>query len=371
MPTAYEAWIDRWKGVLIFLVVLGHVVGGGYHLASATVQPSLKLIYKTIYFFHMPAFFLVAGYTFRDMQGKRYLLRKIRRLIVPYFAFGIASVVVYAFTADIANASFSAYATTGRYAGQSASVAVNWIRPLVSLLHGGGWPDGEGFRSNSVLWFLPCMFSTMMIFRLVFRLGGVALVVAAFSSLTLDWACVIPPGLPWGLSKVAGYLPYVILGNGLARVGWMHHDIRGKGRLGSAILLLSVVYFVVSAFSPDPTVMRDAWRGHLALYLFGFVGCLMSAGIAKVTGGRFLMALGASSLGIMLLHKFLVLGAELKLSAVRLLISRSTASAIAVSIGLSLVVSVLCLVLVIPIRKFMPWALGERSDELFRSDRTP
>lgn len=83
------------------------------------------------------------------------------------------------------------------------------------------------------------------------------------------------------------------------------------------------------------------------------------------------MALGASSLGIMLLHKFLVLGAELKLSVVRLLISRSTASAIAVSMGLSLVVSVLCLVLVIPIRKFMPWALGERNDELFRSDRTP
>ena len=29
-----KAWIDRWKGLLILLVVFGHAVGGGGNLAS-------------------------------------------------------------------------------------------------------------------------------------------------------------------------------------------------------------------------------------------------------------------------------------------------------------------------------------------------
>lgn len=361
MSAAHEEWIDRWKGILIFLVVLGHVVGGGYHLADATAQPILKLMYKTIYFFHMPAFFFVAGYTFHDVQGRQYLTRKLYRLVVPYFAFGLASTAVYAFAADMAHAAFSAHATTTRYDGRMAAAVANWGMSLMSLLQGGGWPDGEGFRCNSVLWFLPCMFCTMMAFRTIFRCGGAALVVAAALGVALDLSNAIPKGLPWGISKVAGYLPYVILGYGFARVAWTHHDVRNR-RLAFCLFLVGLsVYSACALFVPDPTVMRTSWQGHLALYALGLAGSLMSAFAAKAMNGRCWAVLGGASLGIMLLHKFFVLAAELGMPIVRQLLSWSAMSAVVVSTGLSLAVTALCLVLLIPIRRFMPWTLGERN----------
>ena len=46
-----EFWIDRWKGLLILLVVLGHVVGGGGNLARGETSTVLLGIWKFIYLF--------------------------------------------------------------------------------------------------------------------------------------------------------------------------------------------------------------------------------------------------------------------------------------------------------------------------------
>ena len=42
-------WIDSWRGILIFLVVIGHVVGMSYHFVNIEDQRVLSLIYKFIY----------------------------------------------------------------------------------------------------------------------------------------------------------------------------------------------------------------------------------------------------------------------------------------------------------------------------------
>ena len=56
-----ELWIDQWKGLLILLVVVGHVVGGWAHLATEPALSFFEGIYRVIYLSHMPAFFAVAG----------------------------------------------------------------------------------------------------------------------------------------------------------------------------------------------------------------------------------------------------------------------------------------------------------------------
>ena len=45
-----EFWIDRWKGLLILLVVLGHVVGAGGNLAQDETSTLLLGIRNFIYF---------------------------------------------------------------------------------------------------------------------------------------------------------------------------------------------------------------------------------------------------------------------------------------------------------------------------------
>ena len=69
--------LDIYKGIGIMLIVLGH-------LAIS------KLLYNFIYMFHVPAFFFVAGMTFKIKENESvltFLKKKAYRLLIPYVLF--------------------------------------------------------------------------------------------------------------------------------------------------------------------------------------------------------------------------------------------------------------------------------------------
>lgn len=84
-------YIDIAKGILIIFVLYGHVhwIFGGYK----TVNDHLYLSTRNwMYSFHMPAFFIISGFFMKnsaDVPFRRYLLKKARTILLPYFAFEI------------------------------------------------------------------------------------------------------------------------------------------------------------------------------------------------------------------------------------------------------------------------------------------
>ena len=65
-------WIDLLKGIMIYLVVFGHLF------------PNL-LIEKHIYSFHMCIFFFISGYLYTGNQNKKeYIIKKIKNLLLPF-----------------------------------------------------------------------------------------------------------------------------------------------------------------------------------------------------------------------------------------------------------------------------------------------
>ena len=352
-----KLWIDRLKGILIFLVVLGHVVGGGYHIAGESSQPILSFIFKVIYLFHMPAFFFLSGFTFADSNGWQWYARRIKRLIVPYFTFGIVSIVIYLLMFNVSSRAFSETATTARYDDFVKSTMSIW-QPFISLLHAGGWPNGTGFRCNSVLWFLPCMFTAIILFKHLVRMGRISIIVVSLLCMTITLFDVVPRGLPWGLSRVPWFFPYMTLGWFFSRFAIMHHESIGKK---SVILILFAIlaYVSIAYYIPDPEKIRASNFGCLVLYILGIVGCMLSFFTAKILTGRFWMLCGTASLGIMLLHKFLVLGFQLKMPIIRSLYALSPCASVIVSIGLSLIITICCVVGTLLMRKYVPYLIGE------------
>lgn len=87
---------------------------------------------------------------------RRVVEKGSRRLLVPYFFWGLVSVGVFLVMMSIMGALKS---NNGYYGARM--VPGDWWQPLISLLHAGGWPKGNGFRCNSVLWFLLVMFLTL------------------------------------------------------------------------------------------------------------------------------------------------------------------------------------------------------------------
>jgi fucose 4-O-acetylase-like acetyltransferase len=82
------AWVDRARGIGIILVVFGHVADGVYRAQIPFPPRTFRLLYDTIYSFHMPLFFLLAGLFFYRSWARRGSLALIRSkidtILYPY-----------------------------------------------------------------------------------------------------------------------------------------------------------------------------------------------------------------------------------------------------------------------------------------------
>ncbi len=67
----YNHTLDFVRGILIILVVIGHVIRN-------------SVPRYIIYSFHMPLFLFLLGYLIRNEAGKGYLVKKAKRLLIPF-----------------------------------------------------------------------------------------------------------------------------------------------------------------------------------------------------------------------------------------------------------------------------------------------
>ena len=131
----HHKWIDRWKGLLILLVVFGHAVGAAGNLSEGFTADVLLKVRHFVYLFHMPAFFVLAGMCWKPFVGrdgingvKCFLCRRSFRLMVPYLIFGVISWCIF----DVMNGTWN-----------------ELPRQMWHLIIA----DGQ-YKCNSVLWFL-------------------------------------------------------------------------------------------------------------------------------------------------------------------------------------------------------------------------
>ena len=83
MEKMRNATFDMLKGIGILLVIIGHTF--------------MKEIGPYIQTFHMPLFFMVAGFFFKYKPLKDQLIRDSRRLILPYlFVVIITTLIAFA-----------------------------------------------------------------------------------------------------------------------------------------------------------------------------------------------------------------------------------------------------------------------------------
>ncbi len=144
-------WIDIAKGLGIILVVLGHSgIGGG--------------VYRWLFSFHMPFFFLVSGLLFSHSKYPTLLLFIKRRgvnLLLPYFIFTIIVLLwIYLLDTPIFRSDFS--------------VIYN------------GW---DGYP----LWFIPVLFGAEICYYLISRCfkSRILIFVSLIASSVLGFICYV------------------------------------------------------------------------------------------------------------------------------------------------------------------------------------
>jgi fucose 4-O-acetylase-like acetyltransferase len=75
-------WLDNLKGVLIFLVVLGHCI------QFTSQDPDSDRLYNFIYSFHMPLFMFLSGYAcYKSDISFNIISRRFVQLIIPFVSY--------------------------------------------------------------------------------------------------------------------------------------------------------------------------------------------------------------------------------------------------------------------------------------------
>ena len=128
-------FLDAMKGMGILLVVLGHV---------SLIEPLNTVIYA----FHMPLFFFISGFLFFSSRKEHFAVRRVKSLLTPYFVFSLLTFCYWAFLER-------------RLRGQTG---IPVFAPLLNIFIGQG--GNEGYAFNVVMWFIPCMLMTQLMFYL-------------------------------------------------------------------------------------------------------------------------------------------------------------------------------------------------------------
>ena len=334
-------WIDIAKAITILLVVFGHTLrGGGAH--------------KMMYGFHVPTFFLLAGMTCKTTDIGKRIGKDFLRIMVPYYIFGFASILIFAVLGTVAADRLSMDVDT--------SFGKNLVELLVMNSKGGR------MKFNLPLWFLPCLFATKMVYYGLVKLFKDNQVKILIASLVLAVVGFVytglgGPSLPFNFSVALKMLVFFAFGQWLFRLidsgkvrfigGWLN-CIPG--------ILLLLVAGLVGWVAPAVNYSGDTFTDVIAFIITSISGsfgiCLVSMAIDKC---KFVEYVGKQTLAILVMHKFPVLLFQTIGPVKGLLMLYDDVLGVLVAVVVALISLGLCLGVGWLIKRFLPFLFGDFS----------
>lgn len=319
MEKKRKSWIDIARGIGILLVVLGHVTKN---------EDTVKLIYS----FHMPLFFFLSGYLFDRNQYdiRTFVTRKAKNLLIPYLFFYLLTLTLY-------------YLVEVRV--QSGD-PFTW-RLLIPLVWGS---NVNGLMAhNIVLWFLPALFSTEVLFRILsewFRPVWLPLVVGLCAAAGLLCYAVRLQGLPMGVNVALIALVFYATGNLLKK----HIDAFSCRKVLLPTLFVgctAVLFVALMCGGLERVDMASGRYGNFALFvLWAMTGIGMVASLSLLidkSAGLEYVGHSDTSLVIMCFHGMIlraVLFVTVRLTGLEMAWVRNN---VEISLAVTLITVLICL----------------------------
>lgn len=270
-----SAWIDVARGIGIFLVVLAHAERGIVKANMAPPTTISLMMDETIYAFHMPLFFLLAGlHVGRGMRAGRapFVRDKLVTIVWPYFLWSVIYIVT-SMAVGVVNTPF----------GLSDLSDIAW-QPVAHF------------------WFLYALFLCHLMAAALWPNRW--MIIAATLSLILFWVAGSFAGI---LTQTAQMFPFFAIGL-LAgpSLGGQEDRLRGTKPLlaiGGFLLLIFIRFFL----DRPPT---SSWAFAPLFYMAAIGGIAGVIGLSFIIGERagWLRRIGQASMAIFVIHTFFTAG---------------------------------------------------------------
>lgn len=275
-------WLDILKGIGIISVVIGHIY-------------SNRIVYNWFYSFHMPLFFLAAGWCYREKPIFVDIKHRIQTIVVPYFSFGLLILIYWQLVER-------------RFRDSD----IGFIDSLLGLFSG----EYQYLSFNVHLWFLPCFFLTVVIFNICVNIryivskqkntaqknmvGGrvFAYLISGLMSIAYVIICMTDyplPNLFWGFDRTLKYIGFYAVG-GILRDHNVDEILR-KSKKNLAIfgaVIMLTMNFVLAYIGRTTGLM---W------FVTALIGCTFVIIVSVIIEqNRILQYLGRISLVILCVH---------------------------------------------------------------------
>lgn len=280
--------LDIAKGIGIILVVLGH----SFLLPGPTETSNLFLstLRMTIYSFHMPLFFFISGY-FMQIKGiglKEIIVKKAKRLLIPYFFFGLLFAPIKSYFSYLAHNSYQ-------------------MSRFWELFWGGVNPIGE-------LWFLYFLFLISAVYYLLRKIFSAHLIVLlAFIGYSILAMFEVSNQFARNLFY---FFPYFSLGVVIKEHNWLKNI-----SINVYFLLMGLFFFSLLNYFLYPIYYSNKFSIWCYLIMTGtsligiYISFVISSWISKLGSMTFvekqLSELGSFSMDIYILSDFITLGTRL------------------------------------------------------------
>ena len=323
-------WLDGLKGIGIVFVFVGHIYKN-------------ETILGWLHAFVIPLFFFCSGYVHKKRPFKESVARRFASIMIPYFFLGLAVFIYWALVER-------------KFRGTDLTVLQAFF----------GFISGENhYLDFSVhLWFLPCLFVTVILYNELLNLLGKkgAWVVVVLITLVVIFEPVFDyriPYLPWGIDRMCKYLIFYAGGSLVSQLGYAEKMDSEKTLIMiiAGIVMMAINFFIAYKWG----------RAGIIGMLNGFLGVFgmtqLMCGQSKIEKLRFvsdeLAKLGQISLVALCIHgpiyrvliKLATIALHTKTEAVR----ENILCAAVIIVGTLLI----CRLMYMILDRFVPWGIGK------------
>lgn len=275
-------WIDSYKGILISMVILGHM---------SSDLPFIKLFQEMFLSMRMPAFFFISGYLFsrRYTVFSHFFKHKFRAIVVPYIYFYFFTVLIW----QLAYFIFDKELMTIQ-------------NQVTAMLY--GISSAEMLTASS-LWFVLALFVTEVYFFFIKKYTKSDFTFMFFLILSAIFGYILITNLdfriPWSADIAFFAVGFFGLGY-QAKIHELFHKVDVPVLTKSVIIVLLVSMSIYFSLNSYVSFSKGKFENYSFMYLGAITGIISLVLISEfnfIKRSKVLQYIGANTYIILAFHK--------------------------------------------------------------------
>ncbi len=278
-------FIDIARALAMLSIVLVHSVAYSTHCYE---------IYRFIFAFCVPLFFILSGYTFRVKNNEsfwQFLKHKFLRIMLPYFVWAIIFLIPYFLFGD-----------------DPLSLGSS----LLGILYGNG--IGDALKQNTPLWFLPALFVTEIFYYFIVKYlhrPKTKSIILVASLLIGFVAASLLKGiyLPWGINSALQIGVFFYIG----------FIIKDQEFDSLSLIILTTIGILAYCFNSYDNVIwaEYIYNNYFLTFVSGTAFSILVIELAKlINKNKVLEYVGKNTMSILIFHKIIIYFCQFRLGVI-------------------------------------------------------